>query len=141
MDEQRLAGHLVALVVLHDRTVARFGAAPAARTIWPVTAFLVASLVIDSGASYWVALPLALASGAAVGALTELVVIRRLARAPRLVVLVATIGVAQIVSVPIQILLIAQGTGAGDAAGGSSRRASVSSRARRIITYLASWSP
>jgi hypothetical protein len=41
-----LAGHLTALVVLHDRSVARFGADVAARTVWPVTAFLVVSLVI-----------------------------------------------------------------------------------------------
>ena len=41
-----LAGHLVALVVLHDRSVARFGSAVAARTVWPVTAVLGTSLVV-----------------------------------------------------------------------------------------------
>jgi hypothetical protein len=41
-----LAGHLTALVVLHDRSVARFGAGVAARTVWPVTACLVVSLVV-----------------------------------------------------------------------------------------------
>jgi hypothetical protein len=41
-----LAGHLTALVVLHDRAVARYGPEVAARTVWPVTAFLVASLVV-----------------------------------------------------------------------------------------------
>jgi hypothetical protein len=41
-----LAGHLITLVVVHDRSVARFGAEVAARTVWPVTAALVASLVV-----------------------------------------------------------------------------------------------
>jgi hypothetical protein len=41
-----LAGHLTALVVLHDRSVARFGAEVGARTVWPVTAVLIASLVV-----------------------------------------------------------------------------------------------
>jgi hypothetical protein len=41
-----LAGHLMSLVVLHDRAVARFGPVTAARAIWPVTALLVVSLVL-----------------------------------------------------------------------------------------------
>jgi ABC-type branched-subunit amino acid transport system ATPase component/ABC-type branched-subunit amino acid transport system permease subunit len=45
---------------------------------------------------YWVALPISLAAAAACGAATELVVIRRLVRAPRLIVLVATIGASQL---------------------------------------------
>jgi len=43
---------------------------------------------------YWVALPTALVVGAASGAVVELAVIRRLFKAPRVIVLVATIGVA-----------------------------------------------
>lgn len=44
---------------------------------------------------YWVALPIALAFTGATGALVETVVVRRLRRAPRLMSVVATLGVAQ----------------------------------------------
>jgi ABC-type branched-subunit amino acid transport system ATPase component/ABC-type branched-subunit amino acid transport system permease subunit len=47
--------------------------------------------------SYWVAMPAALAIGTATGALVELTVVRRLFRAPRLILTVATIGVLQII--------------------------------------------
>ncbi|MEY2448971.1 MAG: hypothetical protein QOH79_2447 [Acidimicrobiaceae bacterium] len=48
------------------------------------------------GWPYWVALPAALVVGTLAGAVVELSVIRRLFRAPRVIVLVATIGVAQL---------------------------------------------
>src|SRR4051794_27125293 len=48
------------------------------------------------GWPYWLALPGALLVGTLAGALVELSVIRRLFRAPRVIVLVATIGVAQL---------------------------------------------
>src|SRR5438067_351264 len=48
------------------------------------------------GWPYWLALPGALLVGTLAGALIELSVIRRLFRAPRVIVLVATIGVAQL---------------------------------------------
>ena len=67
--------------------------------IGALPAVVVPVLVINHGWSYWLALPLALAGAAALGATTERVVIRRLQRAPRLIVLVATIGVAQILLV------------------------------------------
>jgi ABC-type branched-subunit amino acid transport system ATPase component/ABC-type branched-subunit amino acid transport system permease subunit len=60
-----------------------------AATLMPVA-------VIRWGWPYWMALPLSLAAAAATGAVTELVVIRRLVRAPRLIVLVATIGASQL---------------------------------------------
>jgi hypothetical protein len=41
-----LAGHLVALVAVHDRTVAWFGLRVAARAVWPLTGFLVLSLAV-----------------------------------------------------------------------------------------------
>lgn len=44
---------------------------------------------------YWVALPMALAIGAAVGAVAETAVIRRMRNAPRLMSVVATLGVGQ----------------------------------------------
>jgi len=62
-------------------------------------ALIVPILVLNHGWSYWAAVPLALAGGAAGGALMETLVIRRLADAPRLVVLVATIGVTQLLLV------------------------------------------
>jgi ABC-type branched-subunit amino acid transport system ATPase component/ABC-type branched-subunit amino acid transport system permease subunit len=48
------------------------------------------------GWPYWLALPASLVVGALAGALVELSVIRRLFTAPRVIVLVATIGVAQL---------------------------------------------
>jgi ABC-type branched-subunit amino acid transport system ATPase component/ABC-type branched-subunit amino acid transport system permease subunit len=48
------------------------------------------------GWPYWLALPGALIVGTVAGALVELSVIRRLFRAPRVIVLVATIGVAEL---------------------------------------------
>jgi ABC-type branched-subunit amino acid transport system ATPase component/ABC-type branched-subunit amino acid transport system permease subunit len=57
---------------------------------------LIPWLVIRRGAPYWVAFPLALAVAGAAGALTEIVVIRKLARSSRLIVMVGTIGVSQL---------------------------------------------
>jgi ABC-type branched-subunit amino acid transport system ATPase component/ABC-type branched-subunit amino acid transport system permease subunit len=57
---------------------------------------LLALLVINYGFPYWVSLPIALVVGIAVGALIERAVIRRLFDAPRVIVLVATIGIAQL---------------------------------------------
>ena len=57
---------------------------------------LLVILVENHGVPYWPALALALLAGIAYGAAVELIVIRRLFRAPRVIVLVATIGVAQV---------------------------------------------
>tara|TARA_Y100000758_G_scaffold199216_1_gene142229 strand:- start:67 stop:2910 length:2844 start_codon:yes stop_codon:yes gene_type:complete len=57
---------------------------------------LMALLVINYGFPYWLALPIALVVGIAVGALIERAVIRRLFDAPRVIVLVATIGIGQL---------------------------------------------
>jgi ABC-type branched-subunit amino acid transport system ATPase component/ABC-type branched-subunit amino acid transport system permease subunit len=59
-------------------------------------AALLAKMVLDWGWSYWLALPAVVVLGAAIGAAVELGVVRRLFRAPRLILLVATIGVAQV---------------------------------------------
>jgi branched-chain amino acid transport system permease protein len=48
--------------------------------------------------NYWLALAAALAITAAAGALVELTVVRRLFRSPRLIVLIATIGVSQVIT-------------------------------------------
>jgi ABC-type branched-subunit amino acid transport system ATPase component/ABC-type branched-subunit amino acid transport system permease subunit len=59
-------------------------------------AAVLALLVLDHGWNFFIALALVLVIGGAVGAAVELGVIRRLFHAPRLIVLVATIGVAQL---------------------------------------------
>lgn len=59
-------------------------------------AAVVAILVNEQGWSYWTAAVVALVVAGALGALVELLIIRRLFRAPRLIVLVATMGVAQL---------------------------------------------
>ena len=59
-------------------------------------ALLAAKLAVDVGLPYLVALALAVVAGGAVGAAAELLAVRRLARAPRVVALVATIGLAQV---------------------------------------------
>ena len=53
---------------------------------------------------YWLALPAALAIGAGSGTVVELAVIRRLFKAPRVIVLVATIGVAELAEAVAQAL-------------------------------------
>jgi branched-chain amino acid transport system permease protein len=57
---------------------------------------LAVSLYLDAGMPYFLAVALGLLTGVAVGALVEVVVIRRFANASRLVLTVATIGLAQI---------------------------------------------
>lgn len=61
-----------------------------------LAAAVVAVLVNENGWPYWAASLVALAVAAVLGGLIELVVIRRLFGAPRLMVLVATMGVAQL---------------------------------------------
>lgn len=51
---------------------------------------------VNYGFPFWVSVAIALVVGTLYGAIIELVVIRRLFRAPRVIVLVATIGVAQL---------------------------------------------
>ena len=52
-------------------------------------------LVVKAGLPYWVALPIGACVSAGAGATTEVAVLRRLRRAPTLMSLVATLGVAQ----------------------------------------------
>ncbi len=61
-------------------------------------AVLGALLVAVKGVSWWVVLPLAVLGGPLIGATVEVTVIRRFANAPRLIVTVATIGIAQILA-------------------------------------------
>jgi ABC-type branched-subunit amino acid transport system ATPase component/ABC-type branched-subunit amino acid transport system permease subunit len=61
-----------------------------------IGAGLLALLVHAYNVPFWVAVPAALAAGIAFGVVVDLVVIRRLFDAPRVIVLVATIGIAQL---------------------------------------------
>ena len=60
-----------------------------------VIGVLAIGLVKVHGLNYWIALPLAVIAGALLGALIEVSTIRRFANAPRLILLVASIGLAQ----------------------------------------------
>ncbi|HET6950703.1 MAG TPA: branched-chain amino acid ABC transporter permease/ATP-binding protein [Acidimicrobiales bacterium] len=61
-----------------------------------VGAGLLALLVVQYGVAFWLAVAVSLVVGTLYGAVVELVVVRRLFTAPRVIVLVATIGVAQL---------------------------------------------
>ncbi|MGQ0433311.1 MAG: branched-chain amino acid ABC transporter permease [Microthrixaceae bacterium] len=61
-----------------------------------LSAVALAKLVIDYRMSYWLALPVAVAMSAGVGALVELTFVRRFFKAPRLTLTVVTIGIAQL---------------------------------------------
>src|SRR4051794_23970857 len=63
-----------------------------------VPASVAVTLVGLEGWSYWVAVPFALVVAVALGSATEFVVIRRFEKAPRLVLMVATIGLAQVLA-------------------------------------------
>jgi branched-chain amino acid transport system permease protein len=82
----------VALVLIYRTTriinfaAGAFGAVPA------ITALM---MVTNKGVNYLVALPVAIVGGILVGVVTDLVVMRRFSRSPRLILTVVTIGVAQ----------------------------------------------
>ena len=69
-------------------------------------------LFVAKGVNYWVAIAIGLAIGAASGALIDLLVVRRFARSSRLVLTVATIGLAQILGAIGLIIGITLGTDA-----------------------------
>lgn len=71
--------------------------------------------------NYWLALLLSLAATAALGGVIERTILARLFRSPRLIVLIATIGIAQLVTVSRLVLPKAKAAGGDDAlAGGAS---------------------
>ena len=61
-----------------------------------IGATLLSLLVVQYHVPFWVALAVALVVGLVLGAIVDATIIRRLRKSPRVVVLVATIGVAQI---------------------------------------------
>jgi branched-chain amino acid transport system permease protein len=82
----------VALVLVYRTSRIINFAAAALGAVPAITALLLTTTV---GLSYLVTLPLAIVGGLAVGALTDVVVMRRFAKSPRLIVTVVTIGLAQ----------------------------------------------
>jgi branched-subunit amino acid ABC-type transport system permease component len=72
---------------------------------------LVGLLVVVADWSFWWALPIGLATGAVLGLASERLVLARLREAPRAVVLVATLGLAQILAAVQQALPFAFGAG------------------------------
>jgi len=63
-----------------------------------VPAILVVSLISIEAWSYWIAVPVALVAAVALGAVIEFVIIRRFSQAPRLILMVVTIGLAQLLA-------------------------------------------
>jgi branched-chain amino acid transport system permease protein len=55
-------------------------------------------LIVNKGVSWYLAFPLALIGGAVLGALVDILAIRRFAKAPRLILVVVTIGVSQLLA-------------------------------------------
>jgi ABC-type branched-subunit amino acid transport system ATPase component/ABC-type branched-subunit amino acid transport system permease subunit len=83
----------MAIVLVHRSTkVVNF----AAGNMGLVGAGLFVMCEVNYGIPFWLSLAIALGVGTAWGAVVELVVVRRLFRAPRVILLVATIGVAQL---------------------------------------------
>lgn len=68
-----------------------------------VAAAILARLVVDSGLNYWVSLACALGAGAALGAVIERTLVARLFSSSRLVLMIATIALAQLLLVPVVI--------------------------------------
>ena len=63
-----------------------------------IGATLLPLIVLDHGVPYWLAVAACLSCGTLFAAVMELIVIRRLFAAPRVIVLVATVGIAQLAS-------------------------------------------
>ena len=61
-----------------------------------VLGVLTIGLVKVHGLNYWIALPLAVVAGGLLGALIEVLIIRKFANAPRLILLVASVGLGQV---------------------------------------------
>src|SRR6478735_8489410 len=96
-----LSGGRIALIALGIALVYRsnrvINFAAADMGVAPIT--LVVMLVLGLGWNYWLGLGIGIVAAIVVGALTELIVIRRFRKAPRLILTVATIGLSQLLLV------------------------------------------
>jgi branched-chain amino acid transport system permease protein len=79
------------LVIYKTTRVVNFAAA----AIGAVPAILALMLDVERHWAYWLVAPIALVGGPIVGFAVDVLVMRKLSRAPRLIVTVATIGIAQ----------------------------------------------
>jgi len=70
---------------------ADLGAVPASLAVSLITLPII-------GLSFWIAVPIALVVGVALGSLVEFVIVRRFKNAPRLILMVVTIGLAQLLA-------------------------------------------
>jgi branched-chain amino acid transport system permease protein len=70
----------------------------AAGSMGALPAVFALTLMTVHGLSYWLVLPLAIAGGALIGGLIDLVIVRRFATAPRLILTVVTVGAAQLLA-------------------------------------------
>ncbi|HZN14037.1 MAG TPA: ABC transporter permease [Acidimicrobiales bacterium] len=77
------------------------GAMPGALTV---------GLFVEKGWNYWLAIAVGLIVGVASGALLDILVIRRFARSSRLVLTVASIGIAQLLGAIALIITVAMGS-------------------------------
>lgn len=59
---------------------------------------LAVGLITFSGLSWWLAVPIGLVVAAALGIVVEVAIVRRFTRAPRLILMVATIGLSQLLT-------------------------------------------
>ncbi len=118
-----LSGGRIALIALGIALVYRsnriINFAAADMGVAPIT--LVVMLVLGLGWNYWLGLGIGIVGAVLVGALTELVVIRRFRKAPRLILTVATIGVSQLL---LSLALFIPGWISGDALAGLGERLS-----------------
>ena len=64
-----------------------------------VPTILVVGLIAASGLSFWLAVPIGLVAALVLGALVEMLIIRRFFKSPRLLLMVATIGLSQLLIV------------------------------------------
>jgi ABC-type branched-subunit amino acid transport system ATPase component/ABC-type branched-subunit amino acid transport system permease subunit len=72
-------------------------------------ATLMAYLYLNEGLDFWITVPLAILSGALFAGITELLVVRRMFRQPRLLLFVAMIGVAQVILfIQLQLPIVEQ---------------------------------
>jgi branched-chain amino acid transport system permease protein len=91
-----LYGLLAVGIVLIYRTnrIINFAAAG----MGAIPGVLAALLLVGRGWSWWLCFPIAIVGGALLGAALDVVVIRRFATAPRLILTVATIGISQLLA-------------------------------------------
>jgi len=73
-------------------------------------AFLFALMIINWSFPFWIALGVSLVVGAMVGTIVELIIVRRLFNSPRVIVLVATVGIAQLMRAIVAAFPTVEGT-------------------------------